>query len=88
MVAVWHQPAVLLYYAWFAKREEGKALVNGDFLFKFVAAQASIARRALDGEIGLFVAQTNADGAALLARDIPLNNMRARGGLLLEGTFD
>ena len=95
MAPTLHQIACLVDDARLAELEEMLGLIEGDFLFKLIATQSTIERRAFDGQKSRAVTTAYSDGTPVTATDVALLNAAAVEGQLLvavvldkELTFD
>ena len=84
MVAALDQIAGLVDDAGFAKLHQVLRLVECDFLFKLIAAQATILRGAFNSKVPARVADSHPDSTPATAADIPLLDAAAVVSLPLE----
>ena len=72
VVAAFHEKARLIDDTRLAEAEQLFGFLDGNLLLKLITAQATIERRALDGQITAPSTQSNPDGTAVAAADVAL----------------
>ena len=78
-----HEPARLIDDTRFTESHQVFRLIKRDLLFKLIAAQSPVLRRAFDGQVSAFVTDTYPDGTSVTTADITLLDVTVTIGLLL-----
>ena len=83
-----HQPASLLYDAWFANHHQGFCFCQRDFLLPLETRQACLTAWTFDGQIALVATNADADGTAIPRGYVALGDVSGTDGLALEVAND